>query len=60
MYNFHQNDIKVIAGVSAEAPAELIKQYLDNTLKVISLLTEGPLTAGEKKSRQSCKSCLKK
>ena len=48
MYNFHQNDIKVVVGAPAEDPAELIKQYLDNTLKVISLSTEGPLAAGKK------------
>ena len=48
MYNFHQNDIKVVVGAPAEDPAELIKQYLDNTLKVINLSTEGPLAAGKK------------
>jgi predicted Fe-Mo cluster-binding NifX family protein len=31
---FAQNDIKVVVGASALAPEELVKQYLDNTLKV--------------------------
>lgn len=30
---FAQNNIKVIVGASAMTPEELVKQYLDNTLK---------------------------
>ena len=31
---FTQNDIKVVVGASALAPEELVKQYLNNTLRV--------------------------
>jgi predicted Fe-Mo cluster-binding NifX family protein len=30
---FAQNNIKVIVGASSQAPEELVKQYLDNTLQ---------------------------